>query len=340
MTAFALYRLPNESHCTLLEQTHGEPCELLSCADLNGREGFVFAPFAANAAHPILLLRADRVRRMDVRPQEWRRGAAVCEKAVAGERESYAGDFAKFHAQLQCGGLDKVVLSRRSRMSCSGKVSAEELFWRACHLYPRLFVALVHTSRGGTWLMATPEVLLGGNGGEWTTMALAGTMAAGGDIASVEWSDKNRAEQQYVASYIGERLEGFASDVRTDGPYTTTAARLFHLRTDFMFTLRDSGRVGDLLDVLHPTPAVCGVPKAEARRFILHEESVDRRYYSGFCGPLFPQADTHLFVSLRCMEIHNGSCDLYAGGGILPGSDAESEWAETEAKLETMRNLF
>ena len=95
-----------------------------------------------------------------------------------------------------------------------------------------------------------------------------------------------------------------------------------------------------MLHALHPSPAVCGLPKREAFHFILHNESVPRRYYSGFQGLLGVGGMTHLYVSLRCMSIHPNHYRLYAGGGLLSDSDEESEWQETEAKLNTMRNVL
>ncbi len=95
----------------------------------------------------------------------------------------------------------------------------------------------------------------------------------------------------------------FSDDYRLQGPYTMTAAHLCHLRTDIHFRLPCADVLGDVLEALYPTPAVCGIPKEPARRFILRHEHEPRRYYSGFVGMLSPRADTHLFVSLRCMRL-------------------------------------
>mgnify|MGYP002623594766 CR=1 FL=1 len=250
-------------------------------------------------------------------------------------------------------------------------------FQRACALYPRLFVALVSTPRSGMWLTATPEVLLESTPeGRWHTMALAGTMRlddadyhrqGGGskadDYSGIAWTAKNIEEQRLVASYIAGCLHRFSDDVIETGPRTVRAANLVHLRSDFHFTLRESSRwdagislgsevpqkqsgsalpentasMGRLLAALHPTPAVCGLPKDEAFRFILDNEHTPRRYYSGFMGPLFGSMQTRLFVSLRCMNITPTHYHLYAGGGLLKSSTEELEWQETEAKMETMR---
>jgi isochorismate synthase len=98
--------------------------------------------------------------------------------------------------------------------------------------------------------------------------------------------------------------------------------------------------VGDLLQALHPTPAVCGLPKQETFRFITAHEHVSRQYYSGFMGPLGIAHSTHLYVSLRCMQIHGNEHHLYAGGGLLKDSVEQQEWLETEAKMQTMKKIL
>ncbi len=98
--------------------------------------------------------------------------------------------------------------------------------------------------------------------------------------------------------------------------------------------------MGDLLKRLHPTPAVCGLPKEKAYRFIQENEGYDRQYYSGFIGWLEPEGKSDLYVNLRCMNILSDRLVLYAGSGLLLSSEPESEWQETEAKMQTMRRLL
>ena len=220
---------------------------------------------------------------------------------------------------------------------------AEALFFRACALYPRVMVALVSTPQTGLWLTATPEVLLEATHGHYHTMALAGTQNLGTgdwDEHGVTWDEKNMMEQRYVATYIEQCLKPFADDIDEQGPYTQRAGHLAHLRSDFHFRLADPRRLGELLATLHPTPAVCGLPKEAALDFIIVHEPHQRRYYSGFLGPLDPSGETHLYVTLRCMEQVGNSLRLYAGGGLLKGSRQNIEWEETEAKLDTMRRLL
>jgi isochorismate synthase len=358
MSAYAIYRLPHADHATLIQQTEGEPAEYLSCTELNGKRGFVVAPFQVTAQQPILLIRPDKVDIFFVErgKRKVEREYSAIDLSAArispssflfplSSKSTYSIDFANYHAQLESGLFRKIVLAR-----CVDEVSEEpidpmELFRRACMLYPRMFISLVSTSKSGVWLTATPEILLEGMGSDWRTIALAGTMKLSGDQLGGEgetstWPTKDIQEQRIVTTYIAECLEQFTGDFHEEGPRTVRAANLVHLRSDFTFTLPDSQHLGDLLHTLHPTPAVCGLPKRETFNFIIQNEHTPRRYYSGFMGMLNPEGDTHLYVSLRCMNIEGSHYHLYAGGGLLKDSTEEQEWQETEAKLETMRRCI
>ena len=342
MSCFAIYRLPHANYCTKIEQTDGAPAEFMSCVELNGREGFVVAPFEAKADQPILLIRPDQIERISLSSGAPGRSGLLGDPHLPSPE--YAIDFANFHAQLEAGAFRKIVLARCAQEQTPEAIPPMELFHRACALYPRMFISLVYTERSGWWLTATPEILLEGEGASWRTIALAGTMQLeeeqlGSEGEMLSWTTKNIQEQRYVTTYITECLEQFTSDFREEGPITVRAANLVHLRSDFNFTLPDTQHIGDLLHALHPTPAVCGLPKRDAFRFIVGNEHTPRRYYSGFMGPLFCD-DTHLYVSLRCMNIDGNHYHLYAGGGLLKESVMEMEWNETEAKLETMRSLL
>ena len=344
MQSFALYRLPHADCATLVRQREGMPAEYQSCEELNGRSGYVFAPFQVTPQQPILLIRPDDVEQLAA--QQSAAGPAPIPPTVLSATDSYRIDFANFHAQLLQGTFRKIVLARCADETLEQPLDPVSLFWLACERYPRLFISLVSTPRTGYWLTATPEVLLEGDATQWHTIALAGTMKLAADQLAGEgetltWSTKNIQEQRIVATYITECLEQFTGDFTEQGPRTVRAANLVHLRSDFSFSLADATRLGSLLYVLHPTPAVCGLPKREAFDFIVANEHSPRRYYSGFQGPLvMPQLATHLYVSLRCMNIEAHRCRLYAGGGLLPESDLQQEWQETEAKLQTMRALL
>jgi len=384
MPAFALYRLPYRQQCRLMVQTDGEPEELSTVFALSGKSGFAMAPFSIDSQHPLLVLRPDysvsllphQLSASDGLPREVSELLAEVlhqpqqqENVRHGRRSHYAIDFANFHSHILEGEFSKVVLARCSCETNDGRWSAIELFTKACAAYPRMFVTLVSARRCGTWLMATPEVLLEGEDRTWRTMSLAGTMRLSDqqltfddppsplqhDDREMGWNVKNIQEQRFVSTYITESLEQVATDIEEKGPFTMRAGQLVHLRSDFTFTLPSEERLGELLHVLYPTPAVCGLPKEEARDFITHNEFAPRLYYSGFVGPLhtdndgvptpsdtapYTDASTHLFVALRCMRITPHHYYLYAGGGLLADSEEATEWRETEDKMDTMRNLI
>ena len=362
---FALYRLPHADHYVEIRQ-EGELLQLGSYAELGSiTDGFVFAPFSVSRECPIVVIQGEEIYNPPPTPPQERgrrtppnlpqgeetqlhvspspQGRGWVGEAVAG---AYAIDFANFHSRLMAGEFTKIVLARSEEVTYPfplEEIGGRHLFLSACERYPRMFIALVSTPVTGTWLMATPEPLLEKTAEGYHTVALAGTQHIGmgdWDERGVAWNDKNIMEQRLVATYITERLEHFADHIDIDGPHTVRAGELAHLRTDYRFTLSDDGRMGELIAALHPTPAVCGLPKDDTQRFILQNESAPRRYYSGFTGPLGIGGESHLYVTLRCMELHDDTCTLYAGGGLLPDSQLRQEWDETVAKMETMKVLL
>ena len=215
-------------------------------------------------------------------------------------------------------------------------VSIGEAFRRAVERYIYSYVYLCHTPATGTWMGSTPEILLAGRHGAWQTVALAGTQRLDHGRVPTEWDAKNRREQQLVADYIHAQLRTLGIGARTVGPYPARAGELSHLKTEFHFSLPDERRIGEVLDLLHPTPAVCGLPKEKAYDFILRHEGYDRAYYSGFVGLLDPEGETSLYVNLRCVHIQPSKFTFYAGGGLLASSSLDEEWRETGDKMGTM----
>lgn len=346
-TDFACYRLPGETHYTLVAEA-GAATLLPDDTPLEGKKGFLIAPFlyatAAPSGLPVLLIRphaciqAAVPETADIIPL-----AASCDENR--ERTAYHHSFMRAYRHFSTSGCCKFVLSRSHRLRLQEALRIDELlplFFKACRLYPRSYVALWHTQAGGTWLTATPETLLRRDACGWHTMALAGTMD-GSDPRSATpdgWSAKNREEQAYVSRYIAERLRPLARTWQASATRPTDAAGMRHLRTDFTFTTADNVRLRTLLEALHPTPAVCGWPAGEALAAILDAEPHARRYYAGFSGPLAMGNATAFYVSLRCMELTAEAALLYAGGGILKESREEDEWQETCRKMQPMLRLF
>ncbi|GAB6982375.1 isochorismate synthase [Prevotella dentasini JCM 15908] len=345
MKPFAVYRFPDEKSYHVVSLPVA-PRILASMAEINESEGFVIAPFAPSDDSPILLLGSKKAEGGDFSMNDEEGLSLLPDESdttdfksrVTEEREAYRQDFLRFQQELGNGMFGKLVLARSFVEMKTGRLSPREIFVRACHCYPHQYIALFYTPQTGMWLMASPEILLEGRQGRYRTMALAGTMPY--REGSLDWSEKNREEQKWVADYVRERLQPIADRIEEQGPYTVQAAGLAHLRTDFRFCLNDNIHLGHFLDTFHPTPAVCGMPKEAARKFILAHEHTRRRYYSGFTGPVSKDGSCRLYVTLRCMQMGRCSYRLFAGGGLLKESTEDNEWKETEAKLQTMRRLL
>ncbi len=355
-SCFALYRLPWTDEPILLLQEKKDIDTFSSLTDLNEKTGFVFAPFCPTSVHPIILIHPDHI------IHEWKNieeflqekhaifsskknksPHSFIQKTVTNEEEEkqqYKDVFRRFMQPLQQREFQKLVLSRKSVVALNKNFSPFGAFMQAYNKYPRMMVSLCHTPISGTWIGSTPEIILKGQEYEWQTVSLAGTMHLENETMPSEWSKKNRDEQAFVSEYIRRTLKSCGIKSTEKGPYTAKAGQVVHLKTDFYFHLKETKSIGTLLKALYPTPAICGLPKTETYEFILENEGYDRSYYSGIVGYLNPEKDTSLYVNLRCMNITPQEATLYAGGGILPLSTAETEWEETLYKMTTMGSIL
>lgn len=332
--SFVLYRMPQDDVCHGLMQ-NGAVEQLEDISLLNGKAGFVFAPFRIDSKNPLLLLKPEERICFSLKAeQDFDR---TITEEVSPLSESYSACFASFLQELCEGECRKLVLSRRARIGREEGFSVLRAFRAACCRFEFSYVYLFYTPETGFWLGCTPEILLSGGQGAYHTVALAGTQSLQQGELPQQWDDKNRAEQNYVTEYILSQLARKGICAEKNGPYPVRAGALAHLKTDVHFALAAGEGLGDLLKLLHPTPAVCGVPKEKAFQFILEHETTPRTYYTGFLGWLDPQGQTDLYVNLRCMQMLPDAFVLYAGGGILSSSQVEDEWQETEKKMGTMR---
>ena len=134
MNAFAIYRLPHADYATLIQQTEGEPAEYHICSELNGKRGFIIAPFEVTEQQPILLIRPDKVETVGVAGHH----DDACSPDLLYPRAAsmtYAIDFANYHAQLEAGVFRKIVLARCADEESEEPIAPMELFHRACELY-------------------------------------------------------------------------------------------------------------------------------------------------------------------------------------------------------------
>jgi|TARA_R110000737_G_scaffold17480_2_gene35209 isochorismate synthase len=210
-----------------------------------------------------------------------------------------------------------------------------ELFDKLCEEYPNAFVYLASSPQFGTWIGASPEVLLSMHGKQGYTMSLAGTRRV--NTVVEDWEDKEMEEQYLVSEYIQNRLlTQELQEIEQHGPFDMEAGPVKHLRTDFSFYSPNKSALEIALE-LHPTPAVAGVPTKVAQDLIATLEPFHRDLYTGFIG-VVSEEHSYLYVNLRCCQIQEGKAFLYLGGGYTSQSIPEDEWEETENKAQTLLN--
>lgn len=335
-----LYRLPEEK--VVHELKCSKVLTINHIRELGKQSGYVFAPFSVGGKCPTLLFIPDEEFSWIV-PNRFSARHIEYTSDDSQRRLRYLEEFQACIKCLKSQEIKKIVLSRGLRLQMDSILDADDLhnlFIVACHHYPHSYVALIETPNQENWLIATPEVLLEEKEGTLRTMALAATMSIeeAAHIKPAQWSQKNREEQRIVAEYIENRLEELGIPHQFSAVHTKIAGQLVHLCTDF--SMDDCPDIGPIIAALHPTPAVCGLPTVKAASLINQIEHHNRLYYAGFSGPIHLEAGTHLFVTLRCMQLTGPTAHLYAGGGLLAESDAESEWIETQRKLKTMLNVL
>ncbi len=243
--------------------------------------------------------------------------------------------------------FEKVVPSRFKQVTIPEGFDVMQAFQKLCKAYPNTLVSFVHIPEVGTWLGASPEILVSvENGALFKTVALAGTKEYHNEInlKSVAWTQKEIEEQALVERYIISCFKKIRlREYDEHGPKTVVAGNLLHLKSDFTVDMKATNfpQLGSvMLGLLHPTSAVCGMPLDVATEFLKKYEGYDREFYSGYLGPVNIENNTHIFVNLRCLQFRKGEALLYAGAGVTGDSIPESEWEETEIKLNTLSTII
>jgi isochorismate synthase len=340
---FVLYRKPNSKTVVGIFQ---ENDHLYFSNDFH-EKGFVFAPFR-NDNVIVFPLEFSQVK--FAAPHLVSSGdMAISDIEVdRTDKQSFIALVQKGIDAINKGVFNKVVLSRAETIELTD-FDVELVFERMLQHYSTAFCYCWFHPKIGMWMGATPEKLLHAKENKFDTMALAGTQSfQGNDV--VFWPNKEREEQEFVTDFILENLRKVASEVNMSSPYTTRAGNLLHLKTDIEGVLNQDSNLKKVVDILHPTPAVCGLPKLLAKDFIIENEGYEREYYTGFLGELNHDFNTNaissdLYVNLRCMKIDIGSnltakAHLFMGCGITKKSDPEAEWEETVNKSKTMKQIL
>lgn len=330
---YVIYRKPNSEEVTAIIQ---KDKSLNISSDLS-ENAFVFAPFDENAKTVMIPYSISNIFTVKSKKTE---SAFINKELVNSENGKLE------HVELVKKGIDyineshidKVVLSRKEVVDFT-EVNVLNTFQKLCNYYPNAFVYLWSHSKTGIWMGASPERLLTVKNNKFKVMALASTQKYE-ETLNVVWGDKEKQEHQIVVDYISEKMRDY--NLSISETYTVKAGDLLHLRTDLKGSISESNRsLEPLIKVLHPTPAVCGLPKEASKQFILNTESYNREYYTGFLGELI-DSEADLFVNLRCMKIDllQKKASIYVGGGITKDSIPENEWLETVAKTNIMKKAL
>ena len=264
-------------------------------------------------------------------------------------REAWEQAVSEGLAAIDAGRVEKVVLSRRLKVVADQPFSSKDLL-----------VNLIDGTAHGTVLLyryadvffcgCTPELLVRKHGNKLESMCLAGTCptSATGDAAETERlanslmnDEKNRAEHDYVVRFIRDVLSRTCYDVDVPAsPTIMPLTRIQHLMTPARAKLLDGVGLLPMMRDLHPTPAVSGTPVGEAKMLIRQIESYNRGFFAGACGYIDGAGDGEFSVALRTGVFDGEIGWVYAGCGIVAGSDAASEYDEIGLKLQTALSAF
>lgn len=316
---------------------------------LNGEAGFVFAPFRITEKYPVILLKPTIYLEdlQSAEPLDFSKivpfGASKkpddqCDGCI---KEEYIRTIEETVAAIRESDLSKVIISRKIPVKRPAG-SLGSIFFQLHDQTPNAFTYLVNLPAAGIWMGATPEVLLKSQGQSFETVSLAGTQVRKYDSGDYYWNTKDIEEQAFVSRYMLDVFFKFhIHKYHTTGPETLESGKVAHLKTSFFFPAEKiENGLGNFVAELHPTPAVCGLPKNMADEFIRTKEKHDRKYYTGYLGPWKLDQQVGLFVNLRCMEITDHEFILYAGGGITSKSIPEREWEETNQKAKTLLSVI
>lgn len=230
--------------------------------------------------------------------------------------------------------LPKLVYSRRKIFTDFNEIDVNKSFKNLCQSYPNAFRYLFIDGEN-SWMGAFSEVLGKFNKStqEFETMSLAGTLPV-----SENWAEKEIKEQKPVSDYIRNILYHYSENIQESETYDHISGNIKHLRTDFKAIIKPED-LDKIIQELHPTPAVCGIPKDFCKQNIQKLEKYPRELYAGYIK-IETAGMVQYFVNLRCSKLYKDSVHLFVGGGITAQSNPEKEWIETELKSEAvLKNL-
>jgi len=363
--AFAVWRMPDSAKLNFIIAFQEARQTDLPIHELD--QGFILNTYSANHPKKPYFIPADAIFKADDLIIDPRISASQISKFFASldrkpyKRSAYSSSAFptpsqpanKFESKvnqalisIENGEFEKVVLSRYEEVVLEEDFSIWDFFQQISQSYPTAFCSISHLPGKGLWIGASPELLISDNGDLFKTIALAGTKSLEEDqeLKEIAWTHKEIEEQALVSRYIINCFKKLRlREFEEHGPKTVKSGHLAHLKTGFEVKYAGLGFEGlsdQMLGLLHPTSAVCGMPIEKTKPFIDAVEEYDREFYAGFLGPVNFNNSINLFVNLRCMKVEDDTARLFAGAGITEDSVPSKEFQETELKLKVMKRFL
>ncbi len=352
---FVVYRKPREHKVHAILQ----PTNDLHFVNDFSETGFVFAPFDASEKAVLFPLDHSKSISIDYAVPQIEREIQTSKSITSEAKQRHINLVNNGVNAINNQVFQKVVLSRQELVELKD-YNIVSILKNLLNHYPSAFVYCWYHPKVGLWLGATPETLMKIDGNTFSIMALAGTQEYKGSL-QVSWGEKEQLEQKIVTDFIVESLNPFIYSLKISDIETVKAGNLLHLKTMISAQLKSDYQLNELIDTLHPTPAVCGYPKLKAKAFILQNENYNREFYTGFLGELnvtskvaprsskrnienraytISKKSTQLYVNLRCMQLKDSNAIIYIGGGITATSIPEFEWEETVSKSLVIKKVL
>ena len=299
--------------------------------DFRDKKGFLFMPFNTNSEGYLLTPKKILETKFDLNIKIINNKEASVKNLIS-KKSIYKKLVKETIDDIISSDLEKVVCSTSFSLKIKSK-SLLKYFKKLIQLNNDAFCYLFFHPQIGTWIGASPERLVNLNNGSLTTYALAATKKE----IDQNWTDKEFREQKIVEEQIVHDISKYCSSIDKGVLQTTKAANIYHLKSVIKAKTKKSSF--DLIDILHPTPAVAGTPKKMAMEYINKIESYDRSLYTGYLG-IAEKDSCDIYVNIRCAKIVDDKLTIYVGGGITKDSNPLDEWNEIVNKSQTMLRVF
>ncbi len=315
---FLLFSFPNEKEFIFLQD---RPLERLA-VDCQPFEGNQYISIHSNEYRKITASQLKELQSLIQLPQNNSSYQIL-------KKEEYESILRGLIEEMKQEEIPKVIFSRVKKVN--GAIDILKTLLQLRENNPNAFIYYVQDPKQA-WLGATPEVLLEETEKAYQTMSLAGTLPI-----EEEWSEKELKEQQIVTEFIIQTLTELNCNFDISPIKDSIQNNFKHLKQTIAID-KENTNYDKVLQLLNPTPAVCGIPRDDAKQLIQKWETNKRELYTGYINVQIPESLPKAYVNLRCAKVYQDAVMIYVGGGITQESDIQKEWRETELKSQIIEN--